>query len=99
MTSGDVYVDTRWQTEKKIKRPVVFTGAATSRGNTPLHDAAGEGKKKVAQLLLAANAPRNLKNNLGWGPRWEDGLLWPGMPWSQRLNFDELGKSDFRWHL
>eukprot|EP00438_Fugacium_kawagutii_P015116 Skav214607 [mRNA] locus=scaffold57:991377:991993:- [translate_table: standard] len=38
-------------------------------GDTPLHDAVRNGHKEVVQLLVAVQAPLDLKNNRGRGPR------------------------------
>ena len=48
---------------------------ALGRGNTPLHRAAGNGKTAVVELLLAANAPVDVKNNQGRGPQFGRGLF------------------------
>ena len=42
---------------------------ALGRGDTPLHDAAAEGKTAVVELLLAANAPVDVQNKRGRGPQ------------------------------
>ena len=43
---------------------------ASGRGDAPLHDAARNGRAEVVELLLAANAPVDLKNEEGRGPQW-----------------------------
>ena len=42
---------------------------ALGRGDTPLHQAAAEGKTEVVELLVAANAPLDVKNQHGRGPQ------------------------------
>ena len=42
---------------------------ALGRGDTPLHDAVYNGRAKVVELLLAANAPVDVQNNDGRGPQ------------------------------
>ena len=42
---------------------------ASGRGDNPLHEAARNGKAEVVQLLLAANAPVDVKNEEGRGPQ------------------------------
>ena len=42
---------------------------ALGRGDTPLHQAAAEGKTEVVELLVAANAPLDVKNQHGQGPQ------------------------------
>ena len=42
---------------------------ASGRGDTPLHDAAMNGNAAVVELLLAANAPVDVKNEDGRGPQ------------------------------
>ena len=42
---------------------------ALGQGDTPLHDAARNGRAKVVELLLAANAPVDVQNNGGRGPQ------------------------------
>eukprot|EP00438_Fugacium_kawagutii_P033578 Skav205228 [mRNA] locus=scaffold1794:63357:66615:+ [translate_table: standard] len=46
-----------------------------SDGETPLHFAARRGKAAVAQLLLAANAPLDSRNDKGGDLEWDDGLM------------------------
>ena len=41
----------------------------SGRGDTPLHRAAAEGKSEVVELLVAANAPVDVKNHKGRGPQ------------------------------
>ena len=50
---------------KAFPRSVLVLG----RGDTPLHDAARNGKTAVVELLLAANAPVDVQNNEGRGPQ------------------------------
>ena len=42
---------------------------ALGRGNTPLHRAADNGRAKVVELLLAANAPVDVQKNFGRRPQ------------------------------
>ena len=42
---------------------------ASVRGYTPLHDAASNGRADMVELLLAANAPADVKNKNGQGPQ------------------------------
>ena len=42
---------------------------ALGQGDTPLHDAVRNGKAEVVELLLAANAPVDVKSNGGRGPQ------------------------------
>ena len=42
---------------------------ALGQGDTPLHDAVHNGRAKVVELLLAANAPVDVQNNGGRGPQ------------------------------
>ena len=42
---------------------------ASGRGDTPLHDAAMNGNAAVVELLLAANALVDVKNENGPGPQ------------------------------
>eukprot|EP00438_Fugacium_kawagutii_P004570 Skav202828 [mRNA] locus=scaffold3852:313242:313649:- [translate_table: standard] len=70
----------------KVRAVLQRLGTATSRGETPLHRAAYWGKAEVAQLLLAANAALDLKNDSGTGPRREDGRVGPfgqGKSWNE----------------
>jgi hypothetical protein len=49
---------------------------ALGRGDTPLHRAAAvNGSAEVVELLLAANAPVDVKNNQGRGPQFGRGLF------------------------
>ena len=38
---------------------------------TPLHEAAMEGHREIVELLIAAGADVNAKNNWGWTPLFE----------------------------
>ena len=48
---------------------------ALGRGDTPLHEAAANGQTAVVELLLAANAPVDVKNNSGRGPQFGHDLF------------------------
>ena len=46
---------------------------ALGRGDSPLHRAAANGRAKVVELLLAANAPVDVQNKRGRGPQFGHG--------------------------